>query len=115
MYEIFTNILMQLRGSWRYRWHALLLAWALCGLGWMAVYSLPDTYQVRARFYVSTATVLEPLLDGLMVNTDALNRVNMMTKTLLSRPQLERAARVIPPVHSCSRAGAPDAGSQPAH
>jgi polysaccharide chain length determinant protein (PEP-CTERM system associated) len=43
--------------------------------------------------YVDTDTVLKPLLTGLAVNTDVNNRVGMMSRVLMGRPNLERVAR----------------------
>ena len=43
--------------------------------------------------YVDTDTVLKPLLSGLAVDSNVQNRVGMMSRVLLSRPNMERVAR----------------------
>lgn len=55
---------------------------------------LPDQYQASARVFVDTDSMLRPLLRGLAVQTNVSNRVRLMTQTLLSRPNLEKVARM---------------------
>lgn len=93
MYELFTQVLTVVRGMWRYRWFALLLAWLICVAGWIVVLLLPDQYEARARVYIDTQSVLKPLLRGLTVETDYDDKILMMTRALLSRPNLESVIR----------------------
>lgn len=93
MYELFTQVLTVVRGMWRYRWYALVLAWVICTLGWIIVLCLPDEYEAKARVYIDTQSVLKPLLRGLTVETDYEDKILMMTRALLSRPNLESVIR----------------------
>ncbi|MEZ5575233.1 MAG: hypothetical protein R3F44_06170 [Candidatus Competibacteraceae bacterium] len=77
---------------WRYRWYAMVCAWLICVLGWTVVCILPDKYEVSAQVIVDTQTILQPLLKGLTVGIDPDTRVALVTKTLLSRPNLEQIA-----------------------
>src|SRR5579864_13481 len=78
------------RAGWRHRWLALVLAWAICGVGWLTVYKMPDTYESSARLYVDTDAVLTPLLHGLALDNTHLNQLEILQRTLLSRPNLEK-------------------------
>lgn len=80
-------------GMWRYRWAALAIAWILSLASWVLVYLLPDRYEASAQVFVDTDTVLRPLLKGLSVEKDVLNDVTVMSRTMLTRPHLERVAR----------------------
>src|SRR5262245_49914397 len=93
MKEVFGQILLYVRGAWRFRWYALALSWGLAVAGWAFVLAMPDVYESTARVYVDTDSVLKPLLNGLAVNTDVANRVNMMSRVMMGRPNLERVAR----------------------
>ena len=92
MNEVISQILLQARGSWRFRWHALTLAWILAVGGWVIVMLLPSIYEAHTRVYVDTDSVLKPLLNGLTVNTDVAGRASMIARMILGRPNLERVA-----------------------
>ena len=93
MKDILQQILIQIRAGWRYRWYAMMIAWLVAILGWFVVLSLPDKFEANARVYVDTDSMLRPLLKGLAIQTNFTQRIKLMTKTLLSRPNLEKVAR----------------------
>ncbi len=93
MNELFEQILSYLRAIWRYRWYAMVLVWLLAFGGWLAVAKMPDVYQASARVHVDTDSILRPLLRGLTVHPNVEQRLAMMARTLLSRPNLEEVAR----------------------
>lgn len=93
MHELFGQILAYVRGTWRYRWVIVLVAWAASLAGWAYVTQLPDQYRSFAQVHVDTDTMLRPLMRGLAVEPDINQRVNIMTRTLLTRPNLEQIAR----------------------
>jgi polysaccharide chain length determinant protein (PEP-CTERM system associated) len=76
--------------GWRHRWKALALAWLICLPGWAAVYSLPSTYAANAQIYADPEALLGTLLRGLAVDSSPASQVDMLQRTLLSRPNLER-------------------------
>lgn len=90
MHELVDQIFSQLRAIGHYRWHAVLVAWVLAIAGWIGVYKLPNRYEASARVYVDTQSVLRPLLAGLAVQPNVPQVVNMMGRTLISRPNIEK-------------------------
>lgn len=90
MQEILEQILIYLRGIWNKRWYAMAIAWVICIIGWITVYNMPDQYQTRARIYIDTQSLLQPLLRGLTVQIDINQQIDLMVKTLLSRPNIEK-------------------------
>jgi len=94
MQEIIQQTLNYLRGIWRFRWYAMLLAWVIPIIGWVVVAKIPDQYESNARVLVDTDSMLRPLLRGLTVETNVYQRLDLMTRTLLSRPNLEKVARM---------------------
>jgi len=94
MREIFDQLIAYVRGMWRYRWYAMLFAWILVLVGWVTVARLPDQYEASARVFVDTDSLLRPLMKGLAVQTNVHDRIQVMTRTLLSRPNLEKVARM---------------------
>lgn len=83
-----------LLGTWRYRWYGLALSFGLALAGWTLVAMLPDQFKATARVYVDTQSLLRPLLKDIAVSTDTDIRVRQMTKTLLSRPNVEKIAQM---------------------
>ena len=79
---------------WGRRWYALFTALAICVIGWTAVFMVPSRYVATARIYVDTETLLAPLLRGMAVDINMGQQVDMMQRTLLSRPNLENVLRM---------------------
>ena len=94
MQEVFEQIIEQLKGIWLKRRYIIITTWLFCPLGWLGITQLPDTYESVARVHTDTQSLLRPLLKGLTVETDPDAQVSLMVKTLLSRPNLERIARM---------------------
>ena len=94
MNDIIELVLGYLRGIWRNRWYAMVCAWLVCILGWTVVCILPDQYQASARVFVDTQTILRPVLQGLTVDLNPNAQVEVITRTLFSRPNLEKIAKL---------------------
>lgn len=94
MYEITQEVISHLRSMWRFRWHAMFLAWIVAIVGWIGVYAMPDKYTVNSRVHVDTESVLRPLLRGLAIEPNINQRLSILTRTLLSRPNMEKLARM---------------------
>ena len=90
MHELVDQLVTYLKGIWRHRWYIVIVAWAVSVIGWAVVYKMPDRYAASARVYVDTQTILKPLLSGMVVQLNVDQQVAMMSRTLLSRPNLER-------------------------
>lgn len=58
------------------------------------MFFLPDQFQSSARVYVDTQSVLKPLLTGLAVQPNIEQQVEIMSRTLISRPNLEKILRM---------------------
>ncbi len=78
-----------LKAAWRRRWIGVAAAWAICLAGWALVATMPNQYQVSAELYVDTNAILTPLLAGIAVNTSPQGQLDMLQRTLLSRPNIE--------------------------
>lgn len=76
--------------TWRHRWAALGVAWLICGLGWLAVIMLPSQYEASTRVAVNADAVLTPLLRGLAVDDATATQLDLMQRTLLSEPNIDK-------------------------
>lgn len=95
MEELTSQLFTYLKGIWKYRWVAMAAAWVFAIAGWVVVYKLPDDYQASARIYVDTQNVLKPLMAGMTISPDLQQQVSIMSRTLISRPNVERVVRMV--------------------
>ena len=95
MEELISQLQSSLKGIWKHRWSAILVAWLVALLGWIKVATLPDDYQTTARVFVDTQTILKPLLSGMTSVPNVEQQVAIMSRTLLSRPNIERVMRMV--------------------
>jgi polysaccharide chain length determinant protein (PEP-CTERM system associated) len=95
MEELISQLVSSLKGIWKYRWYALVTAWLVAAAGWTKVALLPDDYQSSARVFVDTQSILKPLLAGMTSMPNIEQQVSIMSRTLLSRPNIERVMRMV--------------------
>lgn len=85
------NLVTQyLRAAWRRRWMGVIVSWLVCGLGWVGVYAVPNIYESSARLYVDSDAILTPLLRGIAADSAPTTQLEILQRTLLSRPNLEK-------------------------
>lgn len=68
----------------------MLIAWLVCGAGWLGVQLLPSQYQSSARVYADADAILSLLLRGIAVDSSPAGQVEVLQRTLLSRPNIEK-------------------------
>ena len=84
--EILTR---KLQAVWDRRWIAIIASWVVCAAGWSGVMMIPNQYEASARLYVDADAVLTPLLKGVSLDTSGGGELDVLQRTLLSRPNLE--------------------------
>jgi polysaccharide chain length determinant protein (PEP-CTERM system associated) len=95
MEQIIGQLLSSLKGIWKYRWQAVGVSWLVVVLGWGQVATMADDYQTTARVFVDTQSILKPLLSGMTSVPNVEQQVAIMSRTLLSRPNIERVMRMV--------------------
>jgi len=92
--QVLEQILGFLRGAWRRRWLVLIISWLIAVVSWVYIYSLENRYRAEARVHVDTQSMLKPLLSGMAIQPNVQQEVLMITRTIVSRPNLEKLARM---------------------
>ena len=94
MDELISQISLIARGIWKHRWPGLLVAWVVAAIGAAVVLWVPDKYEASARIFVDTQSILKPLMSGLAVQPNVEQQVVMLSRTLISRPNVEKLIRM---------------------
>lgn len=94
MQEIVQQALTVLRGMWKFRWPALVVSWVVAVVGVVVVMKIPDQFEASARIYVDTDSILKPLMSGLAVQPNVEQQIAMLSRTLISRPNIEKLIRM---------------------
>src|SRR4051812_4518255 len=87
----------RLAGMWRYRWWGLGVTWAVCLLGWLVIFAIPNKYESAAKVYIDTDTVMRPLMAGMTITPNVDQEVEVMMRTLVTRPNIEQVAKLSDP------------------
>jgi uncharacterized protein involved in exopolysaccharide biosynthesis len=88
MSDALDQVFAILRGIWRNRWIVFAFTWLVSLGGWVFVYFMENQYDAKARVFVDTQSLLKPLLGELAIQPNVDQQVLLMTRTLMSRPNL---------------------------
>jgi polysaccharide chain length determinant protein (PEP-CTERM system associated) len=94
MEELLGQLTTIVRRMWKFRWPGLLAAWIVGIIGAVVVFKVPDQYEATARIFVDTQSILKPLMSGLTVQPNVEQQVGMLSRTLISRPNVEKLVRM---------------------
>ena len=94
MDELVQQGLAVLRGMWHRRWIGLAAAWVVAIVVVTIALRVPDRYEAAARVYVDTQTLLRPLMEGLSIQPNLEQQVVLLSRTLISRPNVEKVVRM---------------------
>ena len=94
MDQLLRQALSILQGMWQWRWIGLLIAWVVGIVAAIVVVRMPDQFEASARIYVDTQSVLKPLMSGLAVQPNVDQQIGILSRTLISRPNVEKLSRM---------------------
>jgi polysaccharide chain length determinant protein (PEP-CTERM system associated) len=82
----------QVRGIWRFRRVAIVVAWCVALVLWTVVFLIPSTYEGTAKIYVDTGTTLSQATKGISLEDDVVQQIERVSAALLGTPQLRKVA-----------------------
>ena len=94
MDELLQRAIAHLRAMWHRRWIGLAAAWIAAIIGVAVVYRIPEKFEASARVYVDTQSLLRPVMAGLAIQPNLDQQVALMSRTLISRPNVEKLVRM---------------------
>ena len=83
-----------LRDMWHRRWIGMTVAWLVALIGIAVVFRIPERFEATARVHVDTQSLLRPLLAGLAIQPNFDQQVRLLSRTLISRPNVEKVVRM---------------------
>jgi polysaccharide chain length determinant protein (PEP-CTERM system associated) len=90
MDKLLEQLIGHARAIWLRRFWGLGAAWLVAVIGLAVALLLPPQYEATAQVYVDTESVLKPLMQGLAIQPNVDQQVDVLSRTLLSRPNMER-------------------------
>jgi polysaccharide chain length determinant protein (PEP-CTERM system associated) len=94
MEEILRQAQTILRATWKHRHLGMIVAWVVGAVAAGVILRIPNQYEASARIYVDTQSILRPLMSGLAVQPNIEQQIMMLSRTLISRPNLEKLIRM---------------------
>lgn len=94
MEEILRQAQAILRATWKHRHLGMLVAWVVGAIAAGVILRIPDRYEASARIFVDTQSILKPLMSGLAIQPNVEQQVMMLSRTLISRPNIEKLIRM---------------------
>lgn len=88
---LFDEVRSAIHAVWMRRTLALVVAWLVCGVGWVAVSRIPDSYESKARVLVELRQVLPS--DGGADTAGQQQDIDRIRQTLTSAVNLEKVVR----------------------
>ena len=93
MQAVVEQALTEIRGAWRFRWKAVMVAWVLALIGLTVVFLMPDQFEADAKFYVDATTRIDEALEGVLIDAEENSQIALVREMMLSGPVLEQVAR----------------------
>src|SRR5262245_35116753 len=90
MDQLLEQLLTHLRGIWLRRFWGLAAAWLVAVVGIPIALLMTSKYEATAKVFVDTDSVLKPLMEGLAVQPNTSEQVQMLASTLMSRPNTDK-------------------------
>lgn len=91
--KLLLELLLHLRAMWKYRWRGLYAAFGVAVVSALVVFMIPKKYEASARIFANTDSILKPLMQGMTVQPDINQRVVMLSRVVVSRPNVEHIIR----------------------
>jgi polysaccharide chain length determinant protein (PEP-CTERM system associated) len=88
MNSLYDEFRVALHSVWTRRWLVLAVAWGICILGWLAIASIPNRYDSRARLLVDINEILPDEVQG----GGGRPQLDQIRETLTSARNLEKVA-----------------------
>lgn len=94
MQDQLAQVIYYVKGALRHKWLALIVAWIICVSAWIFVAVMPNKYISEAKVHVETKTMLQPLLQGMTIQSDVRGLLRVMQLLMFTQDNLEQIVKL---------------------
>ena len=94
MQEQLSEVIFYLKGTLKYKWVAIIVAWIVCTGGWVFISSMPNKFMSEAKVHVETRTMRAPLLRGMTIQSDVRGLLRVMQQLMFTKENLEQIIKL---------------------
>lgn len=94
MQDQLSEILFYIKGTLKYKWLIIFVAWFVCTVGWIFITTIPNSYKSEAKVNVDSRTMLRPLMKGIAIDSRNHGLLRIMAQLMFTRPNLEKILRI---------------------
>lgn len=94
MQQELSEVYFYLKGTLKYKRVAILFALLVCTGAWSYVFFMEDKFESKAKVHIDSATVIRPLMRGMVIEPDINSLIRIIQQLMFTRPNLEKIAQV---------------------
>jgi len=94
MQQELSEVYFYLKGTLKYKRVAIILALFVCTCAWVYVFLMPNKFESRAKVHIDSATVIRPLMRGMVIEPDISALIRIIQQLMFTRPNLEKIAEL---------------------
>jgi polysaccharide chain length determinant protein (PEP-CTERM system associated) len=90
MQQQFSELYFYFKGLLRYKRIAIFITLIFCISAWTVVFFMRDKYESQAKVHIDTATMIRPLMKGMVIEPDVGSMIRIIQQLMFTRPNLEK-------------------------
>ena len=90
MQQDLSEVYFYLKGTLKYKRLALIFALIVCAGAWSYIFIMPDKFESKAKVHIDSATVIRPLMRGMVIEPDISALIRIIQQLMFTRPNLEK-------------------------
>jgi len=90
MQQDLSEVYFYLKGTLKYKRLAIVFALVVCSAAWAYIFMMPDKFESKAKVHIDSATVIRPLMRGMVVEPDISALIRIIQQLMFTRPNLEK-------------------------
>lgn len=90
MQQDLSEVYFYLKGTLKYKRLAIIFALVVCVGAWSYIFLMPDKYESKAKVHIDSATVIRPLMRGMVIEPDISALIRIIQQLMFTRPNLEK-------------------------